>query len=174
MITGRKPLFLCLLLAGAATSAQAELFDLIDARLEWMQDVAAFKHANDRPVEDLAREKVVIDKTLEQAALAGVDPDSAQLFFEAQIQAAKEIQSCWIERWRKDKASVPERYADLTTEVRPALLELGGQILETLSDQPPVSSSSQADFLDTVNVDCLSDDSRAELFDSLTKVRHAQ
>ena len=174
MIGWRQPACLCLLIAGTATSAQADLFDLIDSRLEWMQDVAAFKHANDRPVEDLEREKVVIDKTLEQAALAGVDPDSAQLFFEAQIEAAKEIQSCWIERWTEDQTSVPESYADLTTEVRPALLDLGGKILDTLSDQPSVTTASQADFLDTVNVECLSEDSRAELFNSLTKVRHAQ
>lgn len=174
MMAWRKPVCLCLLIAGTATSAQADLFALIDARLEWMQDVAAFKHANDRPVEDLEREKVVIDKTLEQATLAGVDPDSAQLFFQVQIEAAKEIQSCWIERWSKDQTSVPESYADLTTEVRPALLDLGGQILDKLSNQPPVSSALQADFLDTVNVECLSDDSRAKLFDSLTKVRHSQ
>lgn len=169
-----KPVCLCLLIAGTATSAQAELFDLIDTRLELMQDVAAFKHANDRRVEDLERERVVITKTLEQAALVGVDPDTAQLFFEAQIEAAKDIQSCWIARWTEEKTSVPENYADLTTEIRPALLELGGQILEALSAQLPVSPSSQAEFSEAVRVDCLSDDSRAELFDSLTKVRHEQ
>ncbi|MCG7518383.1 gamma subclass chorismate mutase AroQ [Ruegeria sp. Ofav3-42] len=174
MIAWGKPVCLCLLIAGTATPAQAELFDLIDSRLEWMQDVAAFKHANDRPVEDLEREKVVIQKTLEQAALAGVDPDTAQLFFKAQIDAAKDIQSCWIERWTQDQTPVPENFADLTTEVRPALLELGGQILEALSAQLPVSPSSQAEFSEDVRVDCLSDDSRAELFDSLTKVRLAQ
>ncbi len=57
MIGWRQPACLCLLIAGTATSAKADLFDLIDSRLEWMQDVAAFKHANDRPVEDLEREK---------------------------------------------------------------------------------------------------------------------
>ncbi|WP_050602374.1 gamma subclass chorismate mutase AroQ [Ruegeria sp. 6PALISEP08] len=163
---------LCLSLAGMATTAQAELFGLIDARLEWMRDVAAYKFANDLPVEDLAREQIVIAGTLETATKAGLDPKATQAFFESQISAAKDIQTCWIARWASDQA--PTTYRDLTQEVRPAILDLGAQIIAALQDQTPVHTSDRDDFNAVVQVDCLSEDSKKALFDALTQVRTFQ
>ncbi|MDA7964175.1 gamma subclass chorismate mutase AroQ [Ruegeria sp.] len=167
----RKTLLLCMCLTGTATAARADLFELIDARLEWMRDVAAYKHANSLPVEDVAREQTVIAKTLEQAAAAGLDPATTQAFFEAQIEAAKDIQSCWIARWMETEA--PAEYRDLKQEVRPVLLDLGGQIIAALPDQT-VATSERDGFVAAVQVDCLSDQSRDRMFDALTQVTRLQ
>ncbi|NIP77428.1 MAG: chorismate mutase, partial [Xanthomonadales bacterium] len=61
--------------------------------------VAAWKHARGKPVEDLEREAVVVDRAAADAAAAGLDPETARPFFMAQIDAAKSVQHCWIARW---------------------------------------------------------------------------
>ena len=52
------------LLAATVTpgwAAPDKLFGAINERLSFMQSVAAWKADNDKPVEDLPREKVVLD-----------------------------------------------------------------------------------------------------------------
>ncbi|MTI01562.1 gamma subclass chorismate mutase AroQ [Roseibium sp. RKSG952] len=170
MIRLRNALPVCLILSGTPALADAQLFGLIDERLEWMRDVAAFKYANDKPVEDVERENVVLSKTVEQAQGAGIDPISARKFFEAQIEAAKEIQTCWIARWTDGEEEAPTEYRDLADEVRPALISLGGEIIQQISQHTPVPETSGPEFDAQVQVDCLSDATRGELFVQLQNI----
>ena len=63
-----------------------------------------------------------------------------QALFALQIEAAKEIQRYWFERWRAGEAAPAA--PDLRSELRPALLALGDDILEALSARTLQSAGS--------------------------------
>ncbi|TNF90011.1 MAG: gamma subclass chorismate mutase AroQ, partial [Gammaproteobacteria bacterium] len=123
-------LVLLLLAAPAAAAPADELYALVGERLSLMRHVAAFKWLNDRPVEDLAREQVVIEAALSEALNRGLEPTGAEVFFQVQIEAAKDIQRYWFERWQA--GSGPKTAPDLEAEVRPQLLLLGDRIIAGL------------------------------------------
>ncbi len=171
-------LFVCAVIANpvSARADQKSLFAAIAERLGWMAPVAAWKHANKKPVEDLKREAVVLDAASADAASLGLAPDSVRGFFQAQIDAAKAIQWCWIKRWQSGapEASDPP---DLVDEIRPELIRLGRVVVENLASElsqaGPIGETAQAAFLESVSIDCLDDASRRALFEGLTKVRLA-
>ncbi len=134
-----------LLFAGAVAAtagddlAKAEtLFQLINERLSYMKDVAAFKWVNKKPIEDKAREEVVIQKTAEAAGKEGLDVESAKGFFRVQIEAAKVIQNQFHDTWKKNGFPRDAKFADLKTEIRPALIDLGNRILAQIKAALPV------------------------------------
>ncbi len=112
------------------------LVHLLDQRLSYMKDVAAFKWVNKLPIEDLQREEIVLNKSMSAAGDFGLDSLSTYSFFETQITLAKTIQQFWFDQWTKN-GFVNYDYADLKTEIRPALLELGDDILRTLAELEP-------------------------------------
>lgn len=167
-----KSTLTALLLTAAPTGLHAEpsdLFDAIDKRLSYMQAVAAWKVDNNRPVEDLAREKVVLDAARTKAGEVGLSGDSVTGFFQAQIDAAKDIQTCWIGRWN-DGADRPTDVPDLVEDVRPALLTLGNEILQLMATEK-VSLEDQQAFTAALTVDCLSPEAKDALFDGLLEVQ---
>lgn len=87
--------------ANAEENAASTLFKTINDRLSYMEDVALFKAVNHLPIEDSVREKKVIANAKTSAASKGLDPDSVEAFFEAQISVAKAIQY----RYRADLLS---------------------------------------------------------------------
>jgi len=132
-----KLLFATLLFAAshAAASEPQTLDQLINARLAYMKDVAAYKWLHQIPIEDLAREQTVI-KAAQQAGLQpGLTIEFSRLFFTAQIEAAKEIQRYWFTQWQQTGA--PQTAPDLVTEVRPKLIKLGNQIVAVLGQPRP-------------------------------------
>ena len=68
--------------------SEPSLFQAIAERLAYMEDVAVYKAQNKIPVEDVGREKRVLSNAKELAATHGLDPDSMERFFIAQISAA--------------------------------------------------------------------------------------
>ena len=108
------------------------LYTAIQERLSLMKTVAAWKWQHDRPVEARAREAVVIEAARRDGLQYGLTIDSTGQFFSRQIEAAKTIQSCWIDRWQAGWAA-PDQVPDLETVVRPALLALGRQITASLA-----------------------------------------
>jgi len=154
--------------AGSVNASTETLFNAVNDRLSHMQAVAAWKADNDRPVEDLEREKVVMEAARRQAAEVGLPADSVTHFFQAQIDAAKDIQSCWIARW-EEGAARPETVPDLVDEVRPALLRLGDSILQELA-RTSVAAGDRKAFDAALTVDCLSEQSRQALFDGLLDI----
>jgi chorismate mutase-like protein len=151
--------------AGSAGASTGTLFSAVNERLSFMQAVAAWKADNNRPVEDLEREKVVLEAARKQAAEIGLSADSVTLFFQAQIDAAKDIQFCWIARWKEGTAR-PDSVPDLVQDVRPALLKLGNDILQELATTS-VAATDRAAFDVALTVDCLSESARKALFDGL-------
>jgi cyclohexadienyl dehydratase len=116
----------------------------LDERLSLMPAVADAKSILDAPIENLAREEIVLDsasRSIRQAALAAEvpAPDEAAVrrFFRAQIEAAK-----WIQMRRQEETSErsqartalaqDEARTTLDQRIRPALIFLGDRISNLL------------------------------------------
>ncbi len=156
----------------AAETPSEEVYDLIDARLELMQPVAAWKDARGIAVEDKAREAVVLDKAVKAAAERGVEAESAAAFFRAQIEAAKEIQFCWLERWESGTAAPPSEVPDLKADIRPQLIQIGADLLTATQESLAMETRFELeDFRTAVQVDCLSDQTRDVLFQALSAMQ---
>jgi len=98
------------------------LIDLLARRLAFMPAVGAFKRVNTRPIEDPERERLVLERVRVHAAELSLPVEPVVALFERQIAWAKELQR---------RTSAPQSL-DLTTEIRPALLRLGDEILEAI------------------------------------------
>lgn len=177
----KKPflLLLCLLMcpfAAQADQSAEDLFLTINKRLSYMEDVALFKALKHLPIEDIAREIIVIDKAKESASKQGLDPETIEDFFSAQISAAKAIQF----RYRADLLTTPTNRVprDLQNVVRPALITLGNEILvkligylekhkEFTDEQFPL-------FNKAVNSPYLNVEDKKFLFAALQKIRAVQ
>jgi cyclohexadienyl dehydratase len=138
---------------------QAALDAALRERLALMPLVAEAKRRSGAPVEDLERERRVLEAAARSVARSaqarGVEPpdeDGVRRFFEAQIDAAKRVQ-------REVLAAPPDpalEPADLTHEIRPALIRIGDRIalllversLESrggvVSAKPPASRAQRA------------------------------
>ena len=161
-----------------AQSSAAAVFEGIAERLSLMKSVAAWKRANGVAVEDRAREAVVLENATAAAAAAGLDPAMARPFFAAQIEAAKDVQRCWIGRWDANEAPPPEGAPDLKTEIRPALLELDRALLASieaaLARDIAFDQARAADFAAVADVECLSAARRAAVYRRLGQLRLAE
>ncbi len=100
---------------------------LIEARLALMPAVAQYKHAHDLPIEDSAREAVVLEAATQAALRFGLAPDSVRPLFRAQIEAAKAIQQL------TPAAPAGIAIRDLHADLRPALGRIGTQLNAALA-----------------------------------------
>lgn len=158
--------------AGAEVTSEG-LFETINERLSYMEDVALFKAENHRPIEDIERESVVIEKAKASAYDRGLDPSSVESFFKAQISVAKAIQF----RHRADFLSQPlqRKPKDLQREVRPSLIRLGDKIIEKMvmyiKARGSFKSIQFAEFDAVVNVKHVGFLDKQLLFNALQKVK---
>ncbi|MCG8560671.1 MAG: gamma subclass chorismate mutase AroQ [Hyphomicrobiales bacterium] len=169
------------LICGVAATSSAmpspvdAVFEGISERLALMKDVAAWKHAKGVAVEDRAREAVVLDKATARAAALGIDAATARPFFRAQIEAAKDIQRCWIARWKAAVVAPPESAPDLQTEIRPRLLALDrallGSIKVVLDMGFAFDERHAADFAEAADTECLSVAKRDAVYERLSRLR---
>jgi chorismate mutase len=149
-----------------------ELFKAINQRLAYMEDVALFKAHHHLAIEDIEREKIVIDKAKTSAYEKGLDPDSVEEFFKAQISVAKAIQF----RYRADLLSQPssQEPKDLQREIRPHLLSLGDQIIQQMAGYLEAHGSFKptgfADFDAALTVGYVTVSDKQLLFRALQKV----
>jgi len=154
-------------------STQTLLFHAIDERLGYMEDVALFKAQNHVPIEDIQRERIVLSDSRELAALHGIEPQTMNGFFQAQINAAKAIQY----RYRAYllTAVMPQEAVDLSTEIRPALDRLGEDIVvlfaELLQDPSALHEGSRSSFKKALNRRFLDDAEKDALFNAMMEVR---
>ncbi|MGF1681184.1 chorismate mutase [Photobacterium minamisatsumaniensis] len=150
-----------------------ELFSIINERLSYMEDVALYKAQNQIAIEDVKREKVVIEKAASSAEQMGLESASVVPFFTAQISAAKAIQY----RYRADLLSKPntDKPRDLKTVVRPALITLGNQINTEVASYLTVHGSLNekdwANFKLIIDSRYLSENDKKMLFNALKEIR---
>ena len=135
----------------------------IHDRLSLMRAVGAYKWHNKLPIENLAREKVVIQSATLAGLAHGITTQSSKQFFQAQIEAAKDIQQCWFNRWQA--GATPPPPIDLNETLRPELIALGNRITAALTheDQRPLK--------DTVLINCLSDDALVGIQKALSNIQ---
>jgi len=161
---------------GAESELQLALFQAINERLDYMNDVALFKAQNKIPVEDVEREKIVLSDAKELAASHGLDPDSIERFFIAQINAAKAIQY----RYRAELLTreTPTLSIDLQADIRPALDRLGSDIVTlfatVLQNESSIGEESREGFMRTLQNLLLADAERTALFDAMLEVRRSR
>lgn len=159
----------------AADPLADAVFERIAERLALMKPVAAWKRINGVAVEDRAREAVVIERASAAAEEAGLAAETAGRFFAAQIEAAKEVQRCWIARWDAGTPLPPSPLPDLMTDIRPRLLEIGAALLadiETaLASGVVFEQTLAADFAAVVDPDCLSPAARDAVYRKLAGLR---
>ena len=160
-------LVLCGLGAFSTSLFAAEtLFELIDRRLALMEQVAAYKWQHRQPVEDLAREAVVVAEAADLALRHGLVPQTVERLFLVQIEAAKEIQRHWFGKWQA--GAVAPVAPDLAATVRPELLRLGEAIVAAAAPRQPgegvLPGLDRATFDRLVSTPGLSADSRDALY----------
>ncbi|HAD09002.1 MAG TPA: gamma subclass chorismate mutase AroQ [Porticoccaceae bacterium] len=131
---------LALLLCSASwahvTANPEALFQLLDRRLALMKQVAAYKYTAGTPVENRAREEVVLAQVRSHAAAYGLDPESVAMFFGQQMTLAKAVQRGWIEQWQSQGEPQPDTVRDIA-DTRKELSELGEAITRQLAAALP-------------------------------------
>ncbi len=169
-------LLLSSLVNGAENETARALFLAIGERLAYMEDVALYKAQNHISVEDIEREVVVVENAKLLAVTHGLNAESMELFFLAQIDAAKAIQY----RYRAEALTrgLPGRSVDLNSAIRPALDRLGSEIVrlfaEFLREGNTLDENYRESFTAALSSPHLSAADKDALFDSMRQVRLGQ
>lgn len=100
------------------------LVDLMARRFAFMPLVAALKAQQNLPIEDLPREREVLDAVRRSALRLGLPEKAVRDLFALQISLSKDVQR------RQSEPST----LDFASQVRPALTALGERILEALEE----------------------------------------
>jgi chorismate mutase len=136
-----------LLASGCATAPQGSATDtarvdrllrLVRERLDVAPEVARIKWNTKAPIEDLPREKQIIDGVAQRAPQYGLEPQVASAFFQAQIEASKIIQNALHAEWTARGQPLFEKVADLGKDVRPVLDRLTPAMMQALAEALPV------------------------------------
>jgi chorismate mutase-like protein len=113
----------------------------VDQRLALASQVAMAKWNSRAPIEDLARERQVLQGLGREAAALGLPAGWAEEVFRAQIEASKTVQRERFERWQEAKAGPFEKPPDLARELRPRLDALTHELMGALAESYPVLKS---------------------------------
>ncbi|MEO7726304.1 MAG: gamma subclass chorismate mutase AroQ [Burkholderiales bacterium] len=142
------------LLAACATqpsTSDVEKIDrvltLIQQRLAIADDVARNKWNSGAAIEDLPREREIIEGLSRQAAGYGLTADLAGDFFRAQIEASKIIQHARFRGWRAAGQPKFSQVRDLGKDIRPALDALTPQMMRALADAAPALQAPESQRL---------------------------
>ena len=137
--------------ASGAINSVDMLVELVVQRLALGQDVAAAKYVSRQPIDDLARERVIMDSVARVLSDTGASREIGLQFFRDQIEANKVIQRGLHHRWYAHPDEVPAVGGNLPTQVRPKLDRITGQMLRQfmhLGDVPQLMRGHIEDMLD--------------------------
>ena len=124
--------------SAADTAAVDRLLGLIGQRLDVAPAVARVKWNTKAPIEDLPREKAIIDGVTGRASEYGLDPAIARSFFHGQIDASKTVQNRLHAEWTAATHPPFTEVADLERDIRPVLDRLTPLMMRGLADAVPV------------------------------------
>lgn len=161
-------------LSAAAQPSPQPVFELVDARLRQMREVALYKTQHGLAVADVAREAVVLESAEEAAAAVGLDPLSVSSFYRLQIQAAKAIQYRYLADWALGSDAGNEPAEDLETQIRPRLIRLGRELTAALHGFLAAGGCFGPEhlprFVDTVGTEHLTEAEEILLFESMSQI----
>ena len=120
-----------------------------------MDDVARNKWNSGAPIEDLPREREIIESLGRQAPEYGLDPVFARDFFRSQIEASKIIQRTRFAEWRVQNQPPFTIVPDLRDTIRPALDALTPELMKSLAAAMPVLRHADAAALIPARADKL-------------------
>jgi chorismate mutase len=153
-------------------SQASEVFDAINERLAYMRDVAIYKLQNNLAIENSAREAVVLASATEAASEYNLEANSVKQFFNAQIVAAKIIQTKH-QQYLRQHNSRPAT-ADLNRIIRPELIRLGNKIIRLISievnNYGGFKPEQRQYFLAAINEPYLTEQDKAQLFNALVAI----
>ncbi|BCX69208.1 MULTISPECIES: chorismate mutase [Pseudomonas] len=112
------------------------LLATINERLNIADQVALTKWDSGKPIQDSAREALVIANARKQAVERSLDPDDAAELIAAQIEANKLVQYGLIAQWQAAHKAPDLPRPDLT-QLRPKLDELQTRLLQQYADFVP-------------------------------------
>jgi chorismate mutase len=118
----------------------ANLMQLIDQRLAVAPLVARAKWNSGAPIDDPAREKLLLESLAGQARDDGLDPAFVRRFFQSQFDAGKIIQAKLHAQWHIDQQAKFADAPDLARDVRPELDRLTPLLMKALRDAYPTLS----------------------------------
>ena len=136
-----------ILTSGCATTASFTAVDtarvdrllgLMKERLDAAPEVARTKWNTKAPIQDLSRDKQVIDVAAQGASEYGLDPQVARTFFIGQIEASKVVQYALHAEWTANRQAPFATVADLGTGIRPVLDRLTPTMMRALVEALPV------------------------------------
>lgn len=122
----------------ADTATVDRLLGLIKERLDVAPEVARTKWNTKAPIEDLPREKQIIDGVAKGASEYGLDPQAAAAFFTGQIEASKVVQKALHAEWTAKGQPPFAKVADLGKDIRPVLDRLTPAMMRALAEALPV------------------------------------
>ncbi|WP_405817756.1 chorismate mutase [Streptomyces sp. NBC_00838] len=111
------------------------LADLSARRLATADLVAAAKRGTGSPVDDPAREKLVLDTVARQAREAGGDPGVTVRILRDQIEANKHVQRALHSRWDAEPSAAPAQRPDLD-DVRQEINRVNTELVHAIADSP--------------------------------------
>jgi chorismate mutase len=120
------------------------LVDLVAQRLETADIVASAKFGTSSPIEDPAREKVVLDSAATMATQQGLDPNGTRTVFSDQIQANKAVQYGLFSAWTSHPDEAPTTRADLN-QIRPTLDRITVDLVHQLAATRKTRSGQNCD-----------------------------
>lgn len=120
--------------AASVAPGLAPLTELFAERLLLADKVAAAKYGTDKPIDDPARERQILDDVAARSVGLGLDPDAVTAVFRDQIEANKLVQRGLYARWDAHPEQRPTERPDLAKEVRPQLDRITTELLAALRD----------------------------------------
>jgi chorismate mutase len=109
--------------------------------------VAAAKFGTTQPIDDPAREKVVLDAAQTEATTIGADPVLVNAVFKDQIEANKQVQRALYDEWTADPKLAPTTRPDLATEVRPIINKINTALVADVKGATSVRGSFACNWL---------------------------
>jgi len=133
----------------ALRSNVRQLLSLQKSRLDVAAPVARSKWNSGAPIDDPARERIILDDVASRARSMGLDEQWTRRFFQDQFDAGKVVQRDLHRQWRQEQRPPFSNPPDLAREVRPVLDRLTPEILRALTQlqgrqcDPAVTSALQ-------------------------------
>ncbi|MDF2269929.1 chorismate mutase [Streptomyces coacervatus] len=124
----------------APVSPLQPVASLAAERLATADLVAAAKWGTDSPIDDPAREQVVLDTVAAQAKQIGADPDEIRRIFRDQIEANKAVQRGLYARWTAHPDQAPTTKPDLNV-VRQTINRINTALVQSVADTTPERSA---------------------------------
>jgi chorismate mutase-like protein len=113
------------------------LFDLIEQRLDLMEEVSKAKWNTGAAIEDPEREQKLLEDVEAKAKQSDLPPQWVHHFFRLQIEAAKLVQYQLFSQWRESNQKSFSNTMDLKSQIRPQLDQITVAILAALKANWP-------------------------------------